>query len=115
MRYFGGALLELPPEGPDTALFLFFLFGRFTGLHGALLVNSSTCQLIVWQVLGENQAILQLNSEPLVKELSPLRISIHMVTPVLRQIIEFLDILIDRAVSLAQMQKLCKLAVHSAR
>jgi hypothetical protein len=25
----------------------FLLFGRFTGLHGALLVNGSTCQLIV--------------------------------------------------------------------
>jgi hypothetical protein len=24
MRYFGGALLELPPEGPDIVLFLFF-------------------------------------------------------------------------------------------
>jgi hypothetical protein len=24
MRYFGGAPLELPPEGLDTALFLFF-------------------------------------------------------------------------------------------
>jgi hypothetical protein len=24
MRYFGGAPLELPPEGPDMALFLFF-------------------------------------------------------------------------------------------
>jgi hypothetical protein len=24
MRYFRGALLELPPEGPDIALFLFF-------------------------------------------------------------------------------------------
>jgi hypothetical protein len=24
MQYFRGAPLELPPEGPDTALFLFF-------------------------------------------------------------------------------------------
>jgi hypothetical protein len=59
--------------------------------------------------------ILQLNSEPLAKELSLLYISIHMVTPVLRQIVEFLNILIDRMVSLAQIQKLYKLAAHSAR
>jgi hypothetical protein len=59
--------------------------------------------------------ILQLNSEPRVKELSLLRISIHMMTPILCQIIEFLDILVDRAVSLVQIQKLCKLAAHSSR
>jgi hypothetical protein len=59
--------------------------------------------------------ILQLNSEPLVKELSLLRISIHMVTPVLCQIVEFLNILIDRIVSLVQIQKLGKLATHCAR
>jgi hypothetical protein len=59
--------------------------------------------------------ILQLNSEPLAKELDLLHISINMVTPVLRQIVEFLNILIDRIVSLAQIQKLCKLAAHSAR
>jgi hypothetical protein len=44
--------------------------------------------------------ILQLNSEPLVKELDLLCISIHMVTPVLCQIVEFLNILIDRTISL---------------
>ena len=71
------------------------LFGRFTGLHGALLVDGSTCQLIVCQVLGENQAILQLNSEPLAKELGLLGIRINMVGPVLCQIVEFLDILVD--------------------
>jgi hypothetical protein len=38
-----------------------------------------------------------------------------MVTPVLRQIIEFLNILVDRMVSLAQIQKFCKLAAYSAR
>jgi hypothetical protein len=59
--------------------------------------------------------ILQLNSEPLAKELGLLRISINMVTPVLCQIVEFLNILIDRMVSLAQIQKLCKLTAHSAR
>jgi hypothetical protein len=50
-----------------------------------------------------------------VKELDLLRISIHMVTPVLRQNVEFLNKLIDRMVSLAQIQKLYKLAAHSAR
>jgi hypothetical protein len=59
--------------------------------------------------------ILQLNSEPLAKELGLLRISINIVTPVLRQIVELLNILIDRTVSLAQIQKLYKLVAHSAR
>jgi hypothetical protein len=59
--------------------------------------------------------ILQLNSEPLAKELGLLCISIHIVTPVLCQIIELLNVLIDRTVPLVQIQKLCKLAVHCAR
>jgi hypothetical protein len=59
--------------------------------------------------------ILQLNSEPLAKELGLLRISINIVTPVLCQIVELLNILIDRTVSLAQIQKLYKLVAHSAR
>jgi hypothetical protein len=59
--------------------------------------------------------ILQLNSEPLAKELVLLCISIHMVTPVLCQIVEFLNVLIYRMVSLVQIQKLCKLAAHCAR
>jgi hypothetical protein len=50
-----------------------------------------------------------------VKELDLLCISINMVTPILCQVVELLDILIDRMVPLVQMQKLCKLAVHCAR
>jgi hypothetical protein len=46
---------------------------------------------------------MQLNSEPLAKELGLLRICINMVAPVLRQIVEFLNILVDRAASLAQI------------
>jgi hypothetical protein len=65
--------------------------------------------------MGENQTILQLNSEPLMKELDLLCISINMVTPVLCQVVELLDVLIDRTVPLVQIQKLCKLAVHCAR
>jgi hypothetical protein len=44
--------------------------------------------------------ILQLNSEPLAKELDLLCISNHMVTPVLCQIVELLNVLIDRTVPL---------------
>jgi hypothetical protein len=58
--------------------------------------------------------ILQLNSEPLAKELGLLCISINMVTPILCYVVELLDVLIDRTVPLAQIQKLCKLAVHCA-
>jgi hypothetical protein len=59
--------------------------------------------------------ILQLNSEPLAKELSLLCISINMVILILCQIVELLNVLIDRMVPLVQIQKLCKLAVHYAR
>jgi hypothetical protein len=58
--------------------------------------------------------ILQLNSEPLAKELSLVCISIHMVTPVLYQIVELLNVFIDRRVPLVQIQKLCKLVAYCA-
>jgi hypothetical protein len=44
--------------------------------------------------------ILQLNSEPLLKELGHLFISINMVTHVLCQVVELLGVLIDSAVPL---------------
>jgi hypothetical protein len=59
--------------------------------------------------------IMQLNSEPLPKELGHLFISINMVTPVLFQVVELLGVLIDSAVPLVQIQKLCKLIAHYAR
>jgi hypothetical protein len=59
--------------------------------------------------------ILQLNIEPLAKEFSLLFIGIHMVTPILCQIVELLNVLIDRSISLVQIQELCKLAAHCAR
>jgi hypothetical protein len=59
--------------------------------------------------------ILQLNSKPLVKELDLLRISIDMVSPVLHQVVELLSVLIDKEISLVQIQKLCKFMVHCAR
>jgi hypothetical protein len=59
--------------------------------------------------------ILQLNSEPLAIELDLLCISINMVTPVLCQVVELLDVLIDRIVPLVQIQKLYKLTAHCAR
>jgi hypothetical protein len=59
--------------------------------------------------------ILQLNSEPLAIELGLLCININMVTPVLCQVVELLDVLIDRIVPLVQIQKLYKLMAHYAR
>jgi hypothetical protein len=59
--------------------------------------------------------MLQLNSEPLVKGLDLLCIGIQMVTPVLCQIVELLNVLIDRTVPLVQIQKLYKLVAHCAR
>jgi hypothetical protein len=56
-----------------------------------------------------------LNSEPLVKELGLLCIRINMVTPILCQIIELLDVLRVRTVPLVQIEKLCKLVAHCAR
>jgi hypothetical protein len=59
--------------------------------------------------------ILQLNSKPLAKELNLLHICIDMVTLVLCQVVELLSVLIDRAVPLVQIQKLCKLVAYCAR
>jgi hypothetical protein len=59
--------------------------------------------------------VLQLNSEPLVKEINLLCIRIHMVTAVLCQIAELLNVLIDKTVPLVQIRKLCKLEAHYAR
>jgi hypothetical protein len=56
--------------------------------------------------------ILQLNSKPLAKELNFILIYIDMMTPVMCQVFELLGVLIDRAVPLVQIQKLCKFAVH---
>jgi hypothetical protein len=53
--------------------------------------------------MREDQAILQLNSEPLAKELGLLCISINMVTPVLHQVVELLGVLIDEVVPLVQI------------
>jgi hypothetical protein len=58
--------------------------------------------------------ILQLNSKPLAKELAFLRIYIDMMTPIQCQVIELLGVLIDIAVPLVQIQKLCKSMVHCA-
>jgi hypothetical protein len=38
-----------------------------------------------------------------------------MLTPVLCQIVELLNVLIDRTVPLVQIQKLCKLTTHCVR
>jgi hypothetical protein len=83
MRYFGGALLEPPPEGPNTVLFLFFSLAA----SQAFMVPSWSMAALassLYDRFWERITILQLNSELLVKELSLLRIHINMVNPVLR-------------------------------
>jgi hypothetical protein len=65
--------------------------------------------------MGEDQAILQLNSEPHAKELNLLLVSINVVAPVLCQVVELLGVLIDSVVPLVQIEKVYKLIAHSAR
>jgi hypothetical protein len=44
---------------------------------------------------GEDLAILQLYSEPLAEELNLLLVSIHMMCPILCEVVELLAVLID--------------------
>jgi hypothetical protein len=78
------------------------------------LVNGGTHQVIVWQALEQDQTVLQLNSESLVKELSLLLIGVNVVAFILYQVVELLGLLIHRMVSLAQIQELRKLVAHGA-
>jgi hypothetical protein len=49
---------------------------------------------------------MQLNCEPLVKELGLLLIGVNVVTTVLCQVVELLRVLIHRKIPLAQIQEL---------
>jgi hypothetical protein len=49
---------------------------------------------------------MQLNCEPLVKELGLLLIGVNVVTTVLCQVVELLRVLIHRTIPLAQIQEL---------
>jgi hypothetical protein len=83
-------------HGPLLLLFL----SHLTSLHGALLVNVSPGKVIVGQVQVLNQAVLQLNIEPLAIELSHLGIAINMMPIVLSQVVKLLGVLIHRTVPL---------------
>jgi hypothetical protein len=58
------AVLQRSTAGPTTSRgskhdpLLFLLFGLYTSLHGSLLVNGSTCQIVVGQVREEVQVVL---------------------------------------------------------
>jgi hypothetical protein len=54
--------------------------------------------------------ILQLYGEPHVEEHDLFLISINVVCPVLRKVVELLAVLIDGAVPLSQVEELCQLA-----
>jgi hypothetical protein len=64
------------------------------------ILQRSTGQLIVGQVGGYDQTILQLWGEPLVEELNLLIINVNVVCPVLRELVELLAVLIDGVVPL---------------
>jgi hypothetical protein len=64
------------------------------------ILQRSTGQLIVGQVGGYDQTILQLWGEPLVEELNLLIINVNVVCPVLREVVELLAVLIDGVVPL---------------
>jgi hypothetical protein len=51
--------------------------------------------------MGEDQAVLQLNCEPLAKELELLPVSVNVVASVLRQVVDLLGVLINRMVPLS--------------
>jgi hypothetical protein len=65
--------------------------------------------------MGKNEAVLQLNCEPLAIELNLLLVGVIVVTTVLCQVVELMGVLVDRMISLAQIQELRKLAANCAR
>jgi hypothetical protein len=86
-------------HGPVPLLFLYHL----TSLHDALLINGGAGQVVVRQAQILNQAVLQLDIEPLVIELDLLSISVNMVPTVLCQVVKLLSVVIHRMVPLAQL------------
>jgi hypothetical protein len=89
MRYFGGALLELPlPADPGIILFLFFLIGLSNNLHHPFLVNGCTCQLVVRQAREMQQALLQVDGEHCTVQVGLLFIRVDVVCAILSQGVE---------------------------
>jgi hypothetical protein len=80
---------------------LLFLYHR-TSIHGALLINGGAGQVVVRQAQILNQAVLQLDIEPLAIELGLLSISVNMVPTVLCQVVKLLSVVIHRTVPLTQ-------------
>jgi hypothetical protein len=64
--------------------------------------------------MGKNEAVLQLNCEPLAIELCLLLVGVNVVTTVLCQVVELMGVLINRMIPLTQIQELRKLVAHCA-
>jgi hypothetical protein len=67
-----------------------FLIGLSNGLHHPLLVNGCTCQLIVRQAREMHQALLQMNGEPCMVQVSLLFICVNVVCAILSKVLNYL-------------------------
>jgi hypothetical protein len=76
------------------------LFGLSTSIHGSLLVDGSTCQLIVGQVEEQVQTVLQLDGKPIAEEVGFLFICVNMVGPILDENVELACVVLHRVVPL---------------
>jgi hypothetical protein len=65
-----------------------FLIGLSNGLHHPLLVNGSTCQLVVRQAREMHQALLQVDGEPCAVQVGFLLIRVDVVGAILSQGVE---------------------------
>jgi hypothetical protein len=65
-----------------------FLIGLSNGLHHPLLVNGSTCQLVVRQAREMHQALLQVDGEPCAVQVGLLLIRVDVVGAILSQGVE---------------------------
>jgi hypothetical protein len=74
------------------------LFDVSTCLHRPLLVYGSTCQVIVGQVGGLDQMVLQLDGEPLVEHVSFLLFPADMLGPILGEGVELASVVIHSVV-----------------
>ena len=82
--------------------------------NGVFLHNGHIDQVVEAVGSGQCKTILELGVEASLESILPLRVGIHMVPGVLRQVVEDLRVLGDSARSLGKCQKLVEFPIHQA-
>jgi hypothetical protein len=80
-----------------------------------LLLNRGTYKLVQGAAPEQCQVLTSHRTEPLTEEQHLLLIGVSVVEAIMREVVEFLDVLIHTAQTLLQVQELLKLVSHQAR